>query len=491
MLEAARARRTISDSDYEARVPALREALVVAQHRMRMEEAFSLVVVVAGDDWRGCNALVNRLHEWMDARYLGLHATERPTDEERAYPWIRRFFGPLPARGATTVFLGGWALQEIVAQVRDEGRRGARAARLDRLRRFELGLVENDTRLLKVWLHLSGPEVDERGRQSLSEVTIEPDDDAAFADRRAVLEVAEEVLAETHTRSCPWIVVPSGDSRYRDVTVAEHVLETLERTPREERAVGSTVPASGVLGSADLERRLARDAYDRELDRWQERLREANWSARRSGVGSIVVLEGWDAAGKGGVLRRMTRAMDARNYRVHAVSAPTDEESARPWLWRFWRRIPRAGRMALFDRSWYGRVLVERVEGFATTPQWSRAYEEILAFEESLVDAGYVLLKFFLHIDRDEQLRRFRRREETPFKRFKITPEDWRNRRRWPDYETAIEEMAARTGTDRAPWRVVPFNDKPYGRIEVIRAVVEALEAAHDHPAERDAAGPS
>jgi polyphosphate kinase 2 (PPK2 family) len=193
---------------------------------------------------------------------------------------------------------------------------------------------------------------------------------------------------------------------------------------------------------------------------------------------AAIVFEGWDAAGKGGAIRRLTRPLSARDYEVVSYAAPTEEERAHPWLWRFWRRLPRAGRMLIFDRSHYGRVLVERVEGFAKPDEWERAYDEIVDFERQLCEHGCIVLKFWLHISQSEQLARFRARQQTPYKKYKITEEDFRNRQRWDDYVRAVDEMVARTSTEHAPWHLVPANDKRVARLEVLKQVNRALERA-------------
>jgi polyphosphate kinase 2 (PPK2 family) len=192
--------------------------------------------------------------------------------------------------------------------------------------------------------------------------------------------------------------------------------------------------------------------------------------------GPTSLVEGPDAAGKGGVIRRITQSMDARLYRLMSVAAPTDEERARPYLWRFWRALPRVGRSTIYDRSWYGRVLVERVEGFAAAEEWRRAYGEINAFEEQLAGAGTIIRKFWIALSADEQLKRFKDRQVTPYKQYKITEEDWRNRAKWGAYEAAACDMIERTSTEHAPWVLVEGNDKLWARVKVMKTVVEALE---------------
>jgi polyphosphate kinase 2 (PPK2 family) len=231
-----------------------------------------------------------------------------------------------------------------------------------------------------------------------------------------------------------------------------------------------------VLDRLDMTQRLDPKHFDEALERQQGRLNRLQRKAHEKGISTILVFEGWDAAGKGGAIRRITGALDARDYQVIAISAPTDEEKARHYLWRFWRHLSRAGRITVFDRSWYGRVLVERVEGFATEDEYRRGYGEINHFEEQLAGHGSLLVKFWIHITKDEQLRRFRDRKRTEYKRWKITPEDWRNRNRWNDYTLAVNEMVARTSTRVAPWTLVEGNDKNFARIKVMKTLADRME---------------
>jgi len=287
-------------------------------------------------------------------------------------------------------------------------------------------------------------------------------------------------------------VVEGADARYRSVTVGRILLDALRRRVAQERkgrrapvvtaAPPSPPPPDGkdVLGALDLTLRLTDATYEQALEREQGRLAVLcrRKAFRRRSL--VVAFEGNDAAGKGGAIRRVTGALDARRYEVIPVAAPTEEERAQPYLWRFWRHVPAQGRVAIFDRSWYGRVLVERVEGFAPEADWMRAYAEINQFEEQLTRAGAVVVKFWAAISPAEQLKRFRARERTRFKRFKITPEDWRNREKWPEYERAVRDMVDRTSTAVAPWTLVEANDKRWARVKVLKTLCDRLEAALD-----------
>lgn len=293
----------------------------------------------------------------------------------------------------------------------------------------------------------------------------------------------------TDTGTAPWHLVEAEDRNYREITCGELLLQAMRaRLSRDDTTVDALRPAPlenhadqpTVLDTVDLEARLGKKDYRRKLAGWQSRLQDLAWKAHRKQRSFIAVFEGWDAAGKGSAIRRVTGAIDPRLYHLVQYSAPTDEERQHHYLWRFWRNLERDGRATLFDRSWYGRVLVERVEGFASRLQWQHAYSEINQFETQLSDHGVVLCKFWIHISPDEQLERFRAREVTPHKRHKITADDWHNREKWRDYELAVEDMVAHTSTVDAPWTLVAGNNKRYARIQILKTLCQRLEAALD-----------
>jgi len=282
-------------------------------------------------------------------------------------------------------------------------------------------------------------------------------------------------------------VIPGFDARYRALTFGRQLLAAIgARLSGKARKRPAPVPAPrvppadklNVIRALHLSQPMSKSGYRDELERWQARLTALSQKKPMRRVSVVALFEGNDAAGKGGAIRRVTSALDARSYDTIAIAAPTDEERAQPYLWRFWRRLPRLGRFAFFDRSWYGRVLVERVEGFAAAPDWMRAYTEINDFEQALVRHGMVVVKYWLAISQEEQLRRFREREKVSFKRFKITPDDWRNRKKWGDYEQAVCDMVDRTSTSIAPWTLVEANNKYYARIKVLKTLCKALEDA-------------
>jgi polyphosphate:AMP phosphotransferase len=352
-------------------------------------------------------------------------------------------------------------------------------------------LVDEGALLVKLWMHLTRKaqrkrfEKLESSRATAWRVTREDWRNHERYDE--FRQVSERVLRDTSTAEAPWYVVEATDARYRDLSVARTLLDAIEqRLERGKRATpvraappaAPAIDARNVIEELDLSKQLTDAQYERELPRLQGRLNALARRKRFADIAAIVLFEGPDAAGKGGAIRRVTRALDARQYHVVPIAAPTEEERAQPYLWRFWRAVPRRGHVTIFDRSWYGRVLVERVEGFAAEPDWMRAYREIVDFEESLSRFSIVVVKFWLAITKEEQLVRFRSREHTPFKRFKITREDWRNRGKWDAYEHAVCDMVDRTSTDLAPWHLVEANDKRWTRVKVLTTICEAIEAA-------------
>lgn len=355
---------------------------------------------------------------------------------------------------------------------------------------LERVLSEDGTIVLKFWYHLSAASqlrILEEENQKEGETSPYLSTHTPLRNEFAV--VSERAIRHTDQSYSPWHLIESEDARYRDIMTGEILLETLNQRLDNEKAWKKHAQADtfisttqlpdnnrSVLDLVDLSATLDKDEYAQLLEFYQQKAATLGWQARKAGVTTISVFEGWDAAGKGGAIRRLTQAIDARLYRVISVAAPTDEEKARHYLWRFWRQIPRAGYHTIYDRSWYGRVLVERVEGFASHKEWFRAYHEINSFEAQLTDFGIVLMKFWLHMSPEEQLARFKARETIAWKMHKLTEEDWRNRERWGDYQRAVTEMVERTSTSSAPWYLIAANDKNHARIEILKTFCENLE---------------
>ncbi len=500
MFETAELGRQIHKKQYKKQLPELRTALLQAQLALSKTNT-PVIIIISGIDVAGRGDVVNVLNEWLDTRGLETIALDSLTDEESERPYYWRFWRHLPARGRIGIFFGGWYVDPIVQTAYQKMKTARFYEALTHIRRFETMLVEDGALILKFWLHLS----QQAQRKRLKKLAKNPHTKRSVSKRdwkhaklyKQFTIAAKQAIRQTDSGDTPWLLVEATDWRYCHLTVAHTVLATLRkhldtqsRIKVESAETSEVVAPTGtsitqpislepqtILETVDLSQSLSSKEYGKALETYQGQLHRLAWAACQKKRSTIIVFEGWDAAGKGGAIRRMTQAMDARLYRVISTAAPTDEERAHHYLWRFWRHIPRAGRVTIYDRSWYGRVLVERVEGFAKEKEWQRAYLEINDFEEQLVKHGSLVIKFWVHMSKDEQLRRFQEREQIPYKQHKITEEDWRNREKWDDYIAAVNEMVARTSTQFAPWTLVAGEDKRFARVQIIKTVCERLKA--------------
>ena len=519
MFRTAELGQKVSKAEFNQREPLLRQALLEVQASLMASSDFPVIILFGGVDGGGKGDTVNILNEWMDPRWLVTRAYDEPSDEERDRPEYWRFWRDLPAKGHIGLFLSSWYSQPILRRVYEKDDISTFDDRLDRIMAFENALADDGALILKFWMHLSHDAQKRRLKKLQKDpltswrVTDLDWDHWHIYDRFEA--AAERTIMRTSTGTAPWTIVEGVDPHFRSLTVGgivrdeisrhleEHrkkilLLEELEalkaeQAPIELAATDSSSDESGasasvlaplsvatVLSALDMSQSLLKAEYKKQLKECQARLNQLHRRALKKKISTILLFEGPDAAGKGGAIRRITAALDARHYQVIPIAAPTDEERAHHYLWRFWRHLSRAGRINIFDRSWYGRVLVERVEGFAAETEWKRAFSEINEFEEQLTDHGILVLKYWVHISKEEQLERFKAREQTPHKRWKLTDEDWRNREKWDDYELAVNDIVEHTSTHTAPWVLVEGNDKRYSRIKVITTFCDRLEAMLD-----------
>jgi len=489
MFDSANLDHRIDKAVFQREERKLREALLHAQYDLKENGSFPVLILIAGVEGAGKGETVNLLNEWMDPRHIHTHAFPDLSDEERDRPLMWRYWRALPPKGSIGIFFGAWHTLPIVLRVQGVISKRELGQYVGEIQRLEKMLSDEGVMLVKLWFHLS------KDQQKARLKALEKDPKTAwrvtdmewkyFKQYDAFVKVCEPFLRETSTGDAPWIVVPGMDARYRSLTVGRHLLSAM-RARLDAKPVKAAAsrgqpllpPADNlnVLRALKLDQNMTRKEYERVLDKWQGRLNLLARDKRYRKLSVIAAFEGNDAAGKGGAIRRVTGALDARAYQTVSVAAPTQEERAQPYLWRFWRHVPRRGRITIFDRTWYGRVLVERVEKFCSEADWMRAYSEINDFEQQLADHNVVLVKFWLAITKEEQYQRFKAREGVSFKRFKITEEDWRNRKKWNDYEIAVSEMVDRTSTATAPWTLVEANNKYYARIKVLKTLVAAIE---------------
>ncbi len=520
MFRTAELGRKVSKEEFEAVAPGLRIEILELQQRLRAAD-FPVIIVFGGVDGAGKNQTINLMNEWMDPRWIVTRAYSAPSDEERERPEFWRYWRDLPPKGKIGLFLRSWYSAPVLDYAYGAIGENDLTRKLDRIVAFETALADEGALIVKFWLHLSK----EAQKRQLKRLSKDPDQSwrVSEADWRhcemypQFTASAERMITRTSTGHAPWTIVEGENDRYRELAVLTSFRDAanrhlqrreLARQTREQlrhltAGAGATPPPPpppesddavtdaaaalpgairrvqpSILDTLDMARTCPKERADAEMPRLTARLNSLYRQAKELGISTVAVFEGWDAAGKGGAIRRITGALDARDYQVLPIAAPSDEERAQHYLWRFWRHLSRAGRITLFDRSWYGRVLVERVEGFALEEEWRRAYAEINGFEQQLTDHGIVVVKYWLHITPEEQLARFRLRESVPYKRWKLTEEDWRNRHKWDAYEAAVNDMIEKTSTGPAPWTLIPANDKRLTRLTVLETLCRRLKTA-------------
>ena len=489
MLEKVNLEQKLDKETYRAQIDGLLQRLFEAQQRARAA-GLPVMVVLEGWDESGKGRAIQAMSARLDARGVRVHPIGAPTDEEKAHPFLWRFWLRLPPKGMMAIFDRGWYGRVLTERVEKIVKKKVWKQAYGAINDFERQLTDDGYVLVKLWLHISKAEQRKRIKNCLK------DDNLRWKISKADLrqhhhyeqwaDAVEDLLSQTSTSWAPWTIVESEDLRFGEVKIIESIIAGIdEGIRRKEAKKAAVVPAatpaaepvvSSVLSHVDLSLALTKEEYDAQLPRQQVRLHDLMFEARDAGIPVVVAYEGWDAAGKGGNIRRIIQTLDPRQYEVISIAAPSSEEKARHYLWRFWRALPAGGRLTVFDRTWYGRVLVERVEGFCNSEEWHRAFREINEFEQQLNDFGTVLVKFWLHISQEEQLRRFKERQEIAYKRWKITDEDWRNREKWGAYEPAVAEMLERTSTRTCPWTIVEGNNKYYARVKAVRTVCEAIE---------------
>jgi polyphosphate:AMP phosphotransferase len=506
MFETAELGQKVAKREFARRELILWEELLEVQRELRDVAEFPVIIDFAGVHGAGKGTTINLLNKWMDPRWIVTRAYGERTQVEKERPEFWRFWRDLPQKGEIALHLSGRYSRPMLDYVYER----INAARFDehlaRINAFERTLTDDGALIIKFWMHL-GRNAQKTRLKSLEKdplkswrVTKQDWEHWEMYDK--FIAAAELLIARTNTGHGPWHIIEGQDRNYRSLRVGELVRDAVrshlekvridremrdqlrERQQNGDSPPGITNDAENgtstvtILDSLDMSKSLDKREYKSRIKELSGRINKLHRKAQKTGRASILVFEGPDAAGKGGVIRRLVSALDARNYNVVGVAAPTDEEAARNYLWRFWRRVPRAGRMMVFDRSWYGRVLVERVEGFASADEWGRAYAEICEFEKQLIDHGTVLIKFWINITKEEQLRRFEAREVTAHKRWKLTDEDWRNREQWHNYALAAHDMIQKTSTTAAPWNIVEGDNKLYARTKTIELVCDQLEAA-------------
>lgn len=463
--------------------------------RSLKEAGIPVIILFEGMDAAGKGTQINRLIQTLDPRGFDVYAS-RTGEEERLRPFLWRFWTLTPENGRIAVFDRSWYRKVLADRFDKVTKKRELPEAFQDIRCFEKQLADGGTVIIKLFLYISKEEQKNRFKklEESSETgwRVTERDWARNHDYEKYFQMNEEMLEKTDSDYAPWTIIEATDKNYASMKILKTVTDRLDQALTQHRkiqelkkqaAASAVRPAedmryqNGVLSGVDLSKSLDKEEYKKQIDALQKKLEILHSEIYRLRIPVVLGFEGWDAGGKGGAIRRLTSHLDPRGYQVCPTASPNDIERKHHYLWRFWNKVPKAGHIAIFDRTWYGRVMVERIEGFCSEMEWKRAYQEINEMEAHMANSGAVILKFWLHIDKDEQERRFKERMENPDKQWKITDEDWRNREKWDQYELAVNEMLVRTSTTYAPWIVVEGNNKYYARVRVLQAVVDALEA--------------
>ena len=477
---------TRTAAECKAALKRRRMDLAGLQQKLR-EHKLPVIVLVEGWGAAGKGSVIRSLIKELDPRFFRVLSVSAPTAEEKRWPFLKRHFASIPAQGKLLFLDSSWMDETIREYLHGDLSDQEYARRLESIRMFERQLAASGYLFVKLFFHIDA----ETQRRRLTKLADDKDTAwrATEADWRQnknyerTLEAFDHYLEATNQPWAPWTVVESIESAQAQLTAAdclyERICGALEQLPVVDppRAAWPLLPIEP-LSKISLDHHLEEKKYQEQLKKCRKKLEALHNELYRKKVPVVVLYEGWDAAGKGGNIKRLASALDPRGYEVIPIASPTPDELHRQYLWRFWTRLPKTGHIAIFDRSWYGRVMVERLEGFCTEDDWKRAYGEINEFERELTDAGMVVIKFWVQIDKDTQLARFTERQNTPEKRWKITDEDWRNREKWDAYEVAVNEMLQKTNTENAPWHILESVDKRYARIKAMKIVIEAIESA-------------
>lgn len=492
MLEKVDLTKKISKAEYKEKMSKLESEIGTLQRQCR-EWKIPVMIVFEGFGAAGKGLQIGRLIQSLDPRGFQVFAIKKETEEERMHPFLWRFWTKTPARGRIGIYDGSWYRKVLIDRFEKRTKEGELPGAYDSICSFEKQLADDGNVVIKLFLDISKQEQKKRFRKLMKNKATAWRVTKGDLKRNQKYEkyrlYIEDMLRKTDMDYAPWNIIEATDKRFAAVkiytTVIKAMAEQIERVKQKQVEIthltGEAEEAleelqESVLAKADLSLCYTKEEYRKKLKKLQDRMELLHGELYRRRIPVVLGFEGWDAGGKGGAIKRLTEKMDPRGFVVNPTAAPSETEKEHHYLWRFWRAMPKDGHIAIFDRTWYGRVMVERIEGFCTRQEWQRAYREINDMERDLADAGAIVLKFWMQIDKDEQERRFRERQNNPEKQWKITDEDWRNREKWEQYEDAVNEMLLRTSTEYAPWVVVEGNDKYYARIKVLETVIHTIE---------------
>lgn len=475
------------DEALSARLSIAREKLAKQQMLVK-EKKLPVFVLVEGWGTSGKGSVIGKIIKNIDPRFFKVSSMEQITEEERRKPFLYRHFIQIPEAGKFQFLDSGWMDEVMRAKLHKELKKEDYIKRIDSIKRFERQLTDNGYLVMKFFLHVSHKEQKKRIESLLNNKDakwrVSKEDQWQNAHYDKCLDAYDRYLTDTNLPSAPWYIIDAKSRKWTELQILETLTQGIEIALNNHSLsvplLQNKFPLIPMpkLSEIPLDKTIDDESYKLQLKQLQEQLGELHNRLYHKKVPVIIAYEGWDAAGKGGNIKRLTGALDPRGFEVHPIASPEPHEKARHYLWRFWNRIPKDGHIAIFDRTWYGRVMVERLEGFCSENDWMRAYNEMNEFEKELYDWGAVIIKFWVQIDKETQLQRFTDRQNTPEKQWKITEEDWRNREKWDLYETAVNEMIQKTSTTYAPWYILESVDKKFARIKALQIVIQELEKA-------------
>lgn len=506
MLEQVDLRRKVTKEAFKQEAEIVKNRLGVLQQQVKQAQ---LPVIILFEGWgaAGKGSVISDVILSMDPRGFKVYSITDPTDDEMRKPILWRYWTKIPEYGNFSIFDRSWYQDVTNAKLEKKVSDKEILRRIDSINTFEKQLVDDGYLVLKFFLHISKKQQQRRfdklesSRNTAWRVTRKNWEQNKKYDQ--YYDIYDAVLSRTHTEAAPWNIIASHDQCSQLLDIYHTIIASIESAlrARKDKTPVMIGPASyegkppaicavqrqkftmvpmPLLAEIPLDQKMDADEYKEELRKARKHLRKLHNDLYRAKKPVIICYEGWDAAGKGGNIKRVASGLDPRGYEVNPIASPTKEELHHQYLWRFWNRLPRTGHIGIFDRTWYGRVMVERLEGFCSEEAWKRAYQEMNEFEKELSDWGAVIVKFWVQIDKDEQLRRFEDRQRTPEKQWKITDEDWRNREKWDLYEEAVNEMLQKTSTDFAPWYIIQSQDKKYARIQAMNILIDRIEKALD-----------
>jgi polyphosphate:AMP phosphotransferase len=489
MLEKYDLTKTADEESYDKTLASYKERLNILQRTLR-DLHVPTIIVIEGWNAAGITMSIHEIVQALDPRGFELHSIKKPTEEERARTFLWRFWLRTPPRGKIALFARSWYSRAVTDEMQHRASEKSLAWRVRQITTFERQLSDDGTVILKFFLHITKEgqkrRLEERERNPLTAWLVTPAIWNIHHLYDETLPLIDRFLTGTNSDYAPWTIIEATDRRYAILKIYATILKTLDK-----KALGITdekqqrarlkepvkVKKNPVKRKPSPDRKFSKDECQQALSSLQIEMLELHYLLYKRKIPLIIAYEGWDAAGKGGNITRLTRYMNPLGYYVVPVTAPNEHERQYHYLRRFIKRFPTGGDIAIFDRSWYGRVLVERVENYCSEPAWQRAYGEINEMEEDFVNStGGGIVKFWLEISKEEQLRRFEQRAGDPLKVYKITDEDWRNREKWDLYDKAIDEMLARTSTETAPWTVIESNEKWYARVKALKTVITTVE---------------